>query len=129
MTDEITRVPLAELKQPDELEKHVRALASAAEEREDANEVLVLEHLVTILRSYGEDRLTIARMVARFEEVEGDLVNHKVATSVAYSAVVTEFRQLRERHQALEEHVGRGLRRLRTSIEDLQQRTKDLTEP
>src|SRR5271163_1130441 len=87
----------------DELEAYAQKLADYGE-KENADEAMVLTHLISSLRANAERDLLMAQMSARFDQLERSFVGECEIHAVAYQALITEFRALQKQQDELREN-------------------------
>lgn len=129
---EIRRIAL------DELEAYAQKLAEYGE-KENANEAMVLTHLVSSLRANAERDLLMSEMSARFDQLERSFVSECEIHATAYQALISEFRALQRQQNELRENqlkiaaiVDAGVLKISAianKIENLSEAVKDVTEP
>ena len=83
-----------------ELESYAQQLQNTGHHAE-ANDALVLQHLIASLRANAERDLLMAQMAARFDELEKSFADEKALHSVVYRALVDEFAALKKQQQEL----------------------------
>lgn len=129
---QIRRIPI------DELEAYAQKLADYGE-KENADEAMVLTHLISSLRANAERDLLMAQMSARFDQLERSFVSECDIHAAAYQALISEFRALQKQQSELHENqlkiaaiVDAGVAKISAitdKIENLSESVKDVTEP
>lgn len=107
MDDKLARISLQEL------EAHARALKERGH-RAEADELLVYQHLISALRANSERDLQMARLARRFDTLETTVTNDRDRASLAYRALLGEFRELQRRQAAAD--LARDADRARLDI-------------
>ena len=132
MNDKIQRVSF------DELEIYATQLSKKGRERE-ANEAMVLRHLISSLRANAERDLVVAEMAKRFDSLEQQFKDENALHSEAYNALLKEFRSLQRQQDELRAEqaviaaaIDLGINEISAAvnkIENLTSSLQDVTEP